>query len=114
MATEVVNVKVKYIRPAYHNLADWTDDPANTYIGRRGIVFINGKRFPEQDSPFANPYKIGKGNTREDVLAQYKVYIERKIANKEVDLEQLRGQKLGCWCKPDPCHCDILIELLEK
>lgn len=45
------------------NLKEWMNDPNNVYIERRGIVFIDGKRFPEQDSPYANPFKVGKDGT---------------------------------------------------
>ena len=27
------------------------------------------------------------------------------------DLDELKGKTLGCWCKPNNCHGDILIEL---
>lgn len=29
------------------------------------------------------------------------------------NLEQLRGKRLGCFCKPAPCHGDVLIRMLE-
>lgn len=25
----------------------------------------------------------------------------------------LDGKRLGCWCKPGPCHGDVLVELIE-
>ncbi|WNZ62248.1 DUF4326 domain-containing protein [Myxococcus sp. MxC21-1] len=25
----------------------------------------------------------------------------------------LRGKRLGCWCKPGPCHADILAEWVD-
>jgi hypothetical protein len=56
----IVNVKVKYIRPKYNNLSEWMKEPNNIYIGRKGIVFIDGIRFPKQDSTWCNPYKISK------------------------------------------------------
>lgn len=29
-----------------------------------------------------------------------------------LDLPDLRGHDLACWCKPgDPCHADVLLEL---
>lgn len=32
-----------------------------------------------------------------------------------VNLHRLTGKNLACWCKPsEPCHADILIELLAK
>lgn len=29
------------------------------------------------------------------------------------DLHQLKGKVLGCWCKPGPCHGDILVSLVN-
>lgn len=46
----VVNVKVAFIRPEYQNLKEWMQDDKNVYIGRKGIVFVDGKRFPNECS----------------------------------------------------------------
>jgi hypothetical protein len=46
----VTNVKVKFIRPLYDNLEEWSKDCGNTYIGRKAIVFINNNRYPKEDS----------------------------------------------------------------
>lgn len=43
----VVNVKVANLRPQYKDLKDWMSKPDNVYIGRKGVIFINGKRFPK-------------------------------------------------------------------
>ena len=66
--TTICNCKVQYIRPKYKNLKHWMEDDNNIYIGRRGIVFIDGERFPKQNSIFANPFKINKNNSRKSVL----------------------------------------------
>lgn len=29
-------------------------------------------------------------------------------------LASLDGKRLGCWCKPGPCHGDILVKLLHE
>lgn len=42
----IINCKVEFIRPQYNNLQEWMNDENNIYIGRKGIVFINGVRFP--------------------------------------------------------------------
>ena len=112
--TEVINVKVAHIRPKYHDLRAWMNDTENNmYIGRRGIVFIDGERFPKEDSVWCNPYKIGKDGTREEVNIKYRAHISEKIASMGMreELRTLRGKRLGCWCKPEPCHGDILLEL---
>lgn len=112
--TEVVNVKVQHIRPRYNNLQDWMADPQNVYVGRRGVVFIDGTRFPPESSPFANPFKVDKSTTRDQAVEKYREYIVQKLANKELDLETLRGKTLGCWCKPDNCHGNVLVDLLSQ
>lgn len=116
MSATVVNVKVAHLRPRYQNLQEWMREPRNIYIGRRGVVFIKGTRFPPKDSIWANPYKIGRDGTRTEVLKKYRKYIEQKFANGDIpyaELEKLRGCNLGCWCAPEPCHGDILVEILD-
>lgn len=113
----VVNCKVANIRPKYKNLQEWMEDPNNVYIGRGGIVFIDKQRFPKHSSNFANPYKIGRDGLREEVIEKYRGYITAKIKHDtllEKELITLRGKNLGCWCFPEPCHGDVLIELLSK
>ena len=100
----VVNCKVKYIRPQYKNLEEWMNDENNIYIGRKSIVFINKKRYPEKSSIFSNPYKIDKDKTREEILIKYKEFIENKLKNNEDfknELLLLKNKKLGCWCCPE-------------
>jgi hypothetical protein len=29
-------------------------------------------------------------------------------------LEFLRGKVLGCWCKPENCHGDVILKLLKE
>lgn len=122
--TKVVCVKVNDIRPKYHDLGEWMEDPNNLYIGRKGVVFITRNdtkiRFPEKDSIWSNPYKIAGTLTRENVIELYRNHIINKIRTGEIstaELEKLRGKNLGCWCKENgqniQCHGDILLELLE-
>ena len=111
----VVNCKVKYIRPKYNNLKDWMDCENNIYIGRSGIVFIDNKRFPSRQSNFANPFKLGKDGTREEIINKYKVYITNKLDNDKFlrqELINMKGKKLGCWCYPAPCHGNVLLDLI--
>lgn len=112
----VVNCKVQYIRPKYNNLKEWIDDSNNIYIARAGVVFIENTRFPTQSSKFANPYKIGKDGSREEVIIKYRNYITEKIKNDKNMLNELlsmKGKNLGCWCYPDMCHGNILLELID-
>ena len=69
-------------------------------------------------SGFGNPYAIGFDGDREDVIRKFKYdfdrdYLKEGAAVKE-KLKKLRGKRLGCHCKPDPCHGDILVEYLNS
>ena len=112
--TKVVNVRVKHIRPQYSNLKEWMENKNNEYIGRGGIVFIDSVRFPENASIWANPYKLEA--SREESLRKFREYIVKKIKDKNLyeELMGLDGKNLGCWCKPESCHGDILIQLIEE
>lgn len=119
----VVNCKVKYIRPQYKNLKEWMNDDNNVYIGRASVVFIQNdetkqkERFPKEQSIFANPFKIGKDGTLEEVIQKYKKYIIDKLEISlkfQNEFKKLKGKNLGCWCHPEPCHGDALLDLLKK
>jgi hypothetical protein len=112
----IVNCKVANIRPKYNNLQEWINDPDNVYIGRAGVVFIDGFRFPKTSSNFANPFKIGKDGTRDDVIQKYKIYITDKLKNNislQKELIGMKNKNLGCWCFPEPCHGNVLLELIN-
>ena len=113
----VQNVKVKCIRPiGYDNLREWMEGAENVYVARRGVVFVDGVRYPMTDSPFANPYKIGRDGSRSDVLEKYREWLEKQVSDGTISpemIESLRGKTLGCWCAPEPCHAEILIDYLN-
>ena len=116
---EVVNVKVKHIRPKHHDLREWMQDPNNLYVGRRGIVFIDGVRFPPDNSPYANPFRVTATNSREEATAQFEAYIRARFENepefKDQFMEDMANHKvLGCWCYPEQCHGNTLIKLYEE
>jgi hypothetical protein len=102
---KVVNVKVANIRPKYNNLEEWINDP-NT-------AFINGRRYPERDSPYCNPYKIGIDGNREDVLLKFEKMFKSKPELIERAKKELKGKDLGCWCHPEKCHADILLKYVN-
>ena len=60
-----------------------------------------------------NPYSIGKDGSRKDVIEKYRKYL---LSNKKLlnDLHELEGKVLGCWCKPKPCHGDVLVEFVNN
>ena len=109
----VVNVKVAFIRPKYNDLKEWCANENNLYIGRRGVVFIDGVRYPPQDSDWANPFKITSKDDRNKVLIKYRKYILNKLRCNELDIADIYGKRLGCWCAPEQCHGNVLLDILQ-
>lgn len=63
-------------------------------------------------SKWGNPYIIGRDGTREEVIEKYKKHFWKSgLANK---LHELKGKRLGCYCKPLACHGDFLAELVNQ
>lgn len=124
--TSVSNVRVAFLRPNYHDLRDWTLDPKNLYIGRAGIVFVHGQRFPPLPSIWANPFKAGRDGNRASVLKKFETYIRDRIASdpQRYNLDTLRGRNLGCWCvsrtieegeaAEEVCHGQVLKRLMAE
>lgn len=101
MTTCLCDVHVDNIRPyGYNNLREWMSDSRNVYIGRRGVILLNSRRFPEENSLWHNPYKVGKDGDLKQVLNMYYEYITRKIRDENLyeELRKLKGKCLGCWC----------------
>lgn len=124
--TSLCDVHVEFIRKnGYQDLKSWMDNSNNVYIGRRGIILINSRRFPEENSIWANPFKVGKDGDLQEVLNKYYDYITKKIINENLfeELRKLKNKNLGCWCvgnqsigtsnPPWICHGQILIYLVN-
>ena len=89
MPTTVVNLLTVKPKEQYNDI----------YIGRPSI--------------WGNPFVIGKDGTREEVIAKYRKWAQSQPTLLK-SLPLLKGKRLKCFCKPLPCHGDILVELIEK
>lgn len=74
-------------------------EPYEVYIGR--------------GSKWGNPFVIGKDGNRDDVCDKYEVYL---LSNQTLldALPELKDKKLGCFCKPQRCHGDLLAKLADE
>ena len=80
-----------------------------------GVAVYVGRASPRRglaESPFGNPYKIGQDGTRAEVIQKYLSWL---LGRQELllRLPDLRGRRLACWCSPEPCHADVLVELVD-
>lgn len=77
------------------------DEPFDVFIGR--------------PSKWGNPYVVGVHGVRGQCVELYREYLLNGAGRHLLDdLHQLKGKKLGCFCKPRKCHGDILAELANK
>lgn len=80
----------------------------DVYIGRAGKW---------QDGYFGNPVRLNPGEARGSTLAKYKGYFYSRLQTDpefKQKIHELKGKALGCFCKPNPCHGDIIREYLDS
>ena len=67
-------------------------------------------------SKWGNPFLIGKDGSREMVIKSYKQWVnhpEQVQLRADIKVE-LKGKRLGCYCKPKACHGDVLAEIADE
>jgi len=79
----------------------------------RNIDEFDNAVYIGRPSKWGNPFKIGRDGNREEVIKKYREYILNRPDLLE-SLHELRGKVLACWCAPQPCHGDVLLELLKE
>ncbi len=69
--------------------------------------------FIGRGSMWGNPFVMNRDGNREQVIEKYKEWV---ITNPAIMacLGDLRGKVLGCYCKPKPCHGDVLVALIGE
>lgn len=82
--------------------ANWSSDNA-VFVGR--------------PSKFGNRHPIGwcskcrRVHTRADAIIEFREDLENNPKLIEAVKQELAGKDLVCFCKPFPCHADILLEV---
>ncbi len=108
----------------------------NVKTAYAGYIYI-GRAMPSRGleaSIYANPFSHNskaKGiisvSTREMAVDYYRRWLTGEMHPNRYDqrkaildaiptlaLQMSRGFKLGCWCAPQLCHGEVLVELVEK
>lgn len=86
------------------SVVDVRDEECDVYIGR---AFQN---WPQ--SPWANPFKVGRDGTRAQVIERYRMHLLRSPHLLAL-LPSLRNKVLGCWCGRLACHGDVIAEMVN-
>ncbi len=77
----------------------------DVYIGRAGH---------ERDGYFGNPYHE---LSRTENVQLYREHFHKRLKQDRgfaKRVEELRGKRLGCFCKPQPCHGDVIVEYVNN
>ena len=83
-------------------------------LNKRNVRDMTGKVYIGRPSKWGNPYMIGKDGTREEVIEKYESWLfAGKSDLRFLDLMELVGKDLVCWCAPLPCHGDVLLRLVK-
>lgn len=86
------------------NIRQTPDAEIDEYIDRR--------------SDFGNPFKMEKDGgeyTREGCVEAYRewFYADEQSELRERAKRELKAKTLACWCKPKPCHGDVIVGFLD-
>ena len=95
----------------------------NVKTGAAFDVYIGRDHGQHKNEGWGNPFPLPSNYNdfdeddqkyaRRRSLEQYKDHI-RKQPQLMARLPELRGKRLGCWCHPEACHGDVLIELVDE
>jgi hypothetical protein len=81
--------------------------------GKR-YVYIGPNREGAPRNLFGNPYKIGVDGDRAWIIVKYEIYLRGSPDLLEI-IRRWPGDKvLGCWCKPEECHGDVIVKIWEE
>lgn len=66
-------------------------------------------------SKWGNPFKVGADGTRKECIEKYRKWLQEPEQKHLLEsLDTLENKVLGCHCKPQACHGDVLIDLVSK
>lgn len=79
----------------------------DVYIGRPGKGL---------SSDFGNPFPVPMYTIFRS-LQLYEQYTRAKLVSDptfKAKLMDLKGKRLGCFCKPNICHGDVLVKIIDE
>lgn len=94
----------------------------DVYIGRYGEFgqrnILNTE--PGRRGWLGNPYKLtldgGEITSREEMVELFALDFRERLDSPgfQEHVEALRGKRLGCYCAPELCHGDVILQYLEE
>jgi hypothetical protein len=98
---------IKAFRPA---------SPIPKRLQRKGYMspIPAGAKVVHRPSKWGNKYSV-KEYGRQVAIEKYEVWVKEQIATGRLNISELKGYDLVCFCHTDEaCHADVLIRLLAE
>ena len=77
----------------------------------KGWKMPEGAIYVGRPSRWGNPFSL-PNYTRAQAITNFRTRMIGMRAIGALDLSELRGKDLACWCPLDkPCHADVLLEM---
>lgn len=83
----------------------------------KGLKSNKSYEYIGRGSYWGNPYSMFEdGDDRQEVIRkfEYDFNYEKFPHIEKKEVYKLAGKRLGCFCKPEPCHGDVLAEHLNS
>lgn len=98
------------------NLEERVRYPSLTPMDKTRVVNRNFELYDVyigRPSKWGNPFRVNKYCSRDEAIDSYYEWI---LGQPELiaSLHELKGKRLGCYCKPKRCHGDVLVELVKE
>lgn len=85
--------------------------------------YTNQGEYIGRPAPLGNPFPIGPGASRDDVLKKYDEWLNVMLQDPDSSQSRHIGYLMAkarreghltllCWCAPLPCHGDIIRDVL--
>jgi hypothetical protein len=112
--------------PPQTTVVNLATDTYDEYIGRGSDPYTHMLTAGIESGTkgwLGNPHPIGRcdicqaEHTRIECIAAFKKDFLKAIESNEEFRKQvlsLRGKRLGCYCKPEECHGDVIREYIES
>lgn len=107
-------------------IVNLSTDEYDEYIGRGGEYrthMLAGGIKPGEIGWLGNPHPIGwcdicgEYHSRTECISKFKDDFYEKIQNDsefQSAVLALKGKRLGCYCKPEECHGDVIKEWIDS
>lgn len=78
------------------------------------LKYSSYTKYIGRGSKFGNKYVVGFDGSREVCIAKHKKDFDNNPELQEAVWSELKGETLGCFCKPLACHGDTYVEYIRN